>query len=178
MARCVLLALRAGSNRLFMSSMYGGGRVVIDNGLSRKHASPVAKQFHHPRPRRVFNVCSWMHKAILILSWDGCCAEGWVQQPTVSRTTPFSQNDTLGVWHKSVNFGGKTDPAFPNWSGKNSLTKKILESSRRFQNEPRGESPTTCRLWGLGLQGYLAHQKSPTPLGPSSDPRYRPAVGS
>ena len=28
------------------------------------------------------------------------------------------------------------------------------------------------------LQGYLAHEKTPTSLGPSQDPRHRPAVGS
>ena len=28
------------------------------------------------------------------------------------------------------------------------------------------------------LQGYLAHKKTPTPLGPPKDPRHRPTVGS
>jgi len=28
------------------------------------------------------------------------------------------------------------------------------------------------------LQGYLAHKKTPTPLGPPYDPRHRPTVGS
>ena len=28
------------------------------------------------------------------------------------------------------------------------------------------------------LQGYLAHTKTPTPLGPPKDPRHRPLVGS
>ena len=31
---------------------------------------------------------------------------------------------------------------------------------------------------GRGLQGYLAHRKTPTPLGPPWDPRHRPTVGS
>ena len=35
------------------------------------------------------------------------------------------------------------------------------------------EGPLDCRL-----QGYLAHEKMPTPLGPPYDPRYRPTVGS
>jgi len=30
----------------------------------------------------------------------------------------------------------------------------------------------------LLLQGYLAHQKKPTPLGPPWDPTHRPTVGS
>jgi len=29
-----------------------------------------------------------------------------------------------------------------------------------------------------GVQGYLAHKKTPTPLGPPQDPRHRPTVGS
>ena len=29
-----------------------------------------------------------------------------------------------------------------------------------------------------GVQGYLAHTKTPTPLGPPKDPRHRPTVGS
>jgi hypothetical protein len=28
------------------------------------------------------------------------------------------------------------------------------------------------------VQGYLAHEKTPTPLGPPEDPRHRPTVGS
>jgi len=28
------------------------------------------------------------------------------------------------------------------------------------------------------IQGYLAHKKTPTPLGPPQDPRHRPTVGS
>ena len=28
------------------------------------------------------------------------------------------------------------------------------------------------------VQGYLAHKKTPTPLGPPQDPRHRPTVGS
>ena len=28
------------------------------------------------------------------------------------------------------------------------------------------------------IQGYLAHKKTPTPVGPPSDPRHRPTVGS
>ena len=28
------------------------------------------------------------------------------------------------------------------------------------------------------VQGYLAHKKTPTPLGPPQDPWYRPTVGS
>ena len=40
-----------------------------------------------------------------------------------------------------------------------------------------------CRVHGVGLrvegvQGYLAHNKTPTPLGPPQDPRHRPTVGS
>ena len=30
----------------------------------------------------------------------------------------------------------------------------------------------------VGLQGHLAHEKTPTPLGPPYDPRYGPTVGS
>ena len=30
----------------------------------------------------------------------------------------------------------------------------------------------------ITMQGYLAHKKTPTPLGPPKDPRHRPAVGS
>jgi hypothetical protein len=33
-------------------------------------------------------------------------------------------------------------------------------------------------LRGLGVQGYLAHKKTPTPLGTPWDPRQRPTVGS
>ena len=39
--------------------------------------------------------------------------------------------------------------------------------------------------WGVGVtqkdagyKGYLAHKKTPTPLGPSWDPRHRSTVGS
>ena len=35
------------------------------------------------------------------------------------------------------------------------------------------------KLWiRLGVQGYLAHKKTPTPLGPPQDPRQRPTEGS
>ena len=49
---------------------------------------------------------------------------------------------------------------------------------------------TPWRVWGsgfraeglgsslLGVQGYFAHKKTSTPLGPPEDPRHRPAVGS
>ena len=33
-------------------------------------------------------------------------------------------------------------------------------------------------FYHFGLQGYLAHQKMPTPLGPPRDPTHRPTVGS
>ena len=34
------------------------------------------------------------------------------------------------------------------------------------------------QLGWLPSQGYLAHEKTPTSLGPSQDPRHRPTVGS
>ena len=36
-------------------------------------------------------------------------------------------------------------------------------------------SPAT---YSVSVQGYLAHKRTPTPLGPSYDPRHRPTVGS
>ena len=41
--------------------------------------------------------------------------------------------------------------------------------------EPLLPSEVYC---GFYLQGYLAHEKSPTPLGPPEDPRHRPTVGT
>jgi hypothetical protein len=42
-----------------------------------------------------------------------------------------------------------------------------------------------ARVVGLGsinsmyyVQGYLAHKKTSTPLGPPQDPRHRPSLGS
>ena len=34
------------------------------------------------------------------------------------------------------------------------------------------------RKWGVSIQGYLAHEKTLTPLDPPQDPRHRPTVGS
>jgi hypothetical protein len=36
---------------------------------------------------------------------------------------------------------------------------------------------TELKLNINGVQGYLAHQKLPIPLGPPEDPRHRPTVG-
>ena len=52
--------------------------------------------------------------------------------------------------------------------------------SRHFQPLLTGSNalstPTTCSH--LALQGYLAHKKQPSPLGPPYDPRCSPSVGS
>ena len=45
------------------------------------------------------------------------------------------------------------------------------------RSDARTGENATCDTPGQ-LQGYLAHQKTPTPLGPPSDPRHRPTVGS
>ena len=58
--------------------------------------------------------------------------------------------------------------------------------------EFKGGASGVCDWWGTtenllrrsllppltGLQGYLAHKKTPTPLGPPQDPCHRPTVGS
>ena len=38
------------------------------------------------------------------------------------------------------------------------------------------QSPPTRVSSMAGVQGYLAHQKTPTPLGPPEDPRHRPTI--
>ena len=45
----------------------------------------------------------------------------------------------------------------------------------------RADRPREMLFGGLGvtgIQGYLAHKKTPTPLGPPQDPRHRPTLGS
>jgi len=40
------------------------------------------------------------------------------------------------------------------------------------------EADSTIILVKFRLQGYLAHRKTPTPLGPPLDPRHMPTIGS
>ena len=56
------------------------------------------------------------------------------------------------------------------------------ERSGKIDNHETGTSWKDVR-WGHEqgescLQGYLAHKKKPTPLGPPYDPRHGPTVGS
>ena len=55
-----------------------------------------------------------------------------------------------------------------------------LSDEERVCDDPRGGDIRGCQRSqrGLHLQGYLAHKKTPTPLGPPWDPRYWPTVGS
>ena len=51
----------------------------------------------------------------------------------------------------------------------------------RGRSADRAHRPREMLFGGLGftgIQGYLAHKKTPTPLGPPQDPRHRPTVGS
>ena len=62
----------------------------------------------------------------------------------------------------------------------------VLLTSTGFQAKLEhwgGTCPTPCSVglygvWKSPLQGYLAHNKSPPPLGPPQGPRHMPAVGS
>ena len=40
------------------------------------------------------------------------------------------------------------------------------------------DAPGLATFETIELQGYLAHKKTPNPLGPPRDPRQRPTVGS
>ena len=42
----------------------------------------------------------------------------------------------------------------------------------------RDSAPVCWRGHPYNIQGYLAHKKTPTPLGHPQDPRHTPAVGS
>jgi len=37
---------------------------------------------------------------------------------------------------------------------------------------------SACEAQRVHVKGYLAHETTPTPLGPPQDPRHRPTVGS
>ena len=54
------------------------------------------------------------------------------------------------------------------------LYRVLLQDRWRLSEDPlyRGTSPTSP------VQGYLAHKKTPSPLGPSYYPKHRPTVGS
>ena len=43
---------------------------------------------------------------------------------------------------------------------------------------PAGALGAVSMVGAVSAQGYLAHTKTPTPLGPPQDPRHRPTVGS
>jgi len=51
----------------------------------------------------------------------------------------------------------------------------VLEIVTHPSLDIRGERACVAFQW---MQGYLAHKKTPIPLGPSQDPRHKPTVGS
>ena len=56
-------------------------------------------------------------------------------------------------------------------SGSSNVEEECRGSSNVEDSRPRMREEES-------LQGYLAHKKMPTPLGPPYDPRHRPTVGS
>ena len=60
------------------------------------------------------------------------------------------------------------------------LESKEEEEEQDLAHLPPSDGVRGCRAQHVDvhLQGYLAHKKMPTPLGPPTDPRHRPTVGS
>ena len=53
-----------------------------------------------------------------------------------------------------------------------------LQGVHRIASSDEGRVSGPLAMQRDRVQGYLAHKQTPTPLGPPSDPRHRPTVGS